>query len=174
MVGDFILPNQLAEHRFEFGDAAGEVVDGLAFGVGETAVFEDITFGPDAHDAARDTDDGGVVGDGMDDDRAGADLDVVADVDVAEDFGAGTDDDAIAEGGVALSLLAAGAAEGDALVEEDVVTDFGGFADDYPGAVVDEKPAADGGSGMDLDAGEKAADLRQDARHERHTPAIQL
>jgi len=33
MMLDFVLRDQLAEHSFQFGDAPGEVVDGLAFGV---------------------------------------------------------------------------------------------------------------------------------------------
>ena len=43
-----------------------------------------------------------------------------------------------------------------------------------PDAVIDEKAASDGGAGVDFDAGEKAADLGHHARHQRHSPSIEL
>ena len=79
----------------------------------------------------------------------------------------------IADGGMALALLAARAAQRDALVQQHVVADFGGLADHHAHAVIDEEAAADGGAGVDFDAGEKAADLRNHARQQRHVPAVQ-
>ena len=40
--------------------------------------------------------------------------------------------------------------------------------------MVDKETAPDGGAGMDLDAREEAARLRDEARQQRHAPAIQL
>jgi hypothetical protein len=94
-----------------------------------------------------------VRGDGADYDGARADFDVVADFDVAEDFRAGADDYAVAERWVPLAGVLACAAEGDALVEEAVVADFGGLADDDAHAVVDEEAAADARRGG-FDAGQ--------------------
>src|SRR5579862_339955 len=173
MVFDFVLGNQLAEHAFEFGDAAGEVVNSLAFGVWETAVFEEAAFGTDAHDAAGDSDYGGIVGDRVDNHRSGANFDVVADADVAEYLGSGADHHAVAESGVALAFFAAGAAERDSLVEQDIISDLGGLADYDSGAVIDEEASADGGAGMDLDSGEEAAGLGDHSRNERDAPAIE-
>ena len=129
-------------------------------------------FGADADDAAGDADHRRVVRDMVDHHRSGADLDVIADADVAEHLGAGADHHAVAEGGMALAALAAGAAQRHALVEQHVVADLGGFADHHAGAVVDEEAAADGGAGVDLDLGEEAADLRNHARQQRHAPAV--
>ena len=87
---------------------------------------------------------------------AGGDEDVAADgapfADdgfAAENGGSGVDGDVVPDGG--MSLLAAEelaecggqSAEGDALVDFDVVADFGGFADDDAGAVIDEEASAE-------------------------------
>jgi len=164
-----------AELRFQMLNAGFEIFDGLPFGIGEFAVFEDFD-GPGlgADDLAGDADDGGMIGDGMHHHTACADLDEVADDDVAEDLCAGADHNVIAEGGVAFPLFFAGAAESDSLVEEDIVADFGGFADDDAHAVIDEEAAANARAGVDFDAGEEAADLGEDAGEEGYSPAIEL
>ena len=58
--------------------------------------------------------------------------------------------------------LGAGAAQGHALVEVAVVADLRRLADDDAHAVVDEEALADLGAGVDLDAGEEAADVRDE------------
>ena len=87
-----------------------------------------------------------------------------ADGDRAEDLGAGTDGDVVADSGVAFGLGQDLSAEGDAVVEHDAVPNFGGFADDNAHAVVNEEATSDGGTGVDFHAGEEAGELRQDAR----------
>ena len=62
---------------------------------------------------------------------------------------------------VALAGLVAGAAKRDALVEHAVVAHNGGFADDDAHGVVDKEMLADLCSGMNLDAGNVAGDLRE-------------
>jgi hypothetical protein len=52
---------------------------------------------------------------------------------------------------MALALLEGGSGQGRALVHEDVVADFGGFAYYYTRAVVDKKAAAYSGAGVDFD-----------------------
>ena len=74
---------------------------------------------------------------------------------------------------MALAPLAAGAAQGHALVEQHVVADFGGLADHDAGAVIDEEAAADGGAGVDFDLGEEAADLRDQRGQQRDAPAVE-
>ncbi len=93
-----------------------------------------------------------------------ADAAARADLDGAEDLGAGADDDVITDGGMALAFGQAGAAERDAVVEGDVVADFGGLADDHAHAVIDEETGADLGAGVDFDAGGKARRLGKPAR----------
>jgi hypothetical protein len=102
----------------------------------------------------------------------GADLDVVANFDVAQHLGAAPHHHAIAQGGVALAFFVARAAQRHALVEQHIVSDFGGFADHHAHAVVDEEPPPDVGAGVNLDPRQEAAGLRDDARRQRHTPTI--
>ena len=151
---------QFVDFGGEFDDDIGEWIANV-FGVGDDhamAVAQD--------DVAGHADDGGVGGHAAQHDGAGADAAVVSDGDVAQDFCAGTHDDVVAERGMALAFVLAGAAEGDALVEGDVVAYDGSFADDRPGAVIDEEAAAEFGTGMDFDSGEQARDLREPAGEE--------
>ena len=122
-------------------------------------------------DVRGDADDGGVGRHVVEDDGARADAGVFADGDVAEDVGVVADEDAVADGGVALAVALAGSAQGDALIEGDVAADDGGFADDDAGGVVDEEAAAEQRAGMDVDAGEEAGDLRENARGETQVGA---
>ena len=93
-----------------------------------------------------------------------ADARAIADGEAAQHLGAGADDHAAAQRGVALgALVQRGAAQRHALVDGAVVADLGGLADDHAHAVVDEHAPADGGAGMDLDAGEKARQVRDEA-----------
>ena len=152
-----------SQYALEFRDAAGQVVNGLPFGVGEPAVFQNAALGTDANHTSGNTDDGGMIRDRVDYHAARADLDVVPDHDIAEDLGASTDDDAVADGGMALTALCTSSAQCHALVDQHVVANLSGFADDYAGAMVDEKAVADSGAGVDLDLSKEPADLRKEA-----------
>ena len=103
--------------------------------------------------------------------RAGADAGVFADGDVAEDVGVVADEDAVADGGVALAVALAGAAQRDALVHGHVAAHDGGFADHHAGGVIDEQAPAEQRAGMDVDAGEEAAHLRENARRQAQVVA---
>jgi hypothetical protein len=111
-------------------------------------------------DASRHAYDGAVVGHVLDDNRVAADFDIVADANVAEHLGARAHGDVVAQGGVALAGLVAGAAECDALVEHAVVAHDGGFADDDAHGVVDKEVLANLRGRVNLDAGDVAGDLR--------------
>jgi len=117
-------------------------------------------------DFAGDADDGAVFGDGMDNNAACADAGAVADVNVAENFRAAADDNVVAKGGMALAGFLPGAAKRDALIQEAVIPDFSGFADNDAHAVIDEKTASDGRAGMDFNAGYPAGGLGNEARDE--------
>src|SRR5215469_15911400 len=112
------------------------------------------------HDVAGHADDGRIVGNAAQHDRARAHPAVVADGDVAQDFGARTHDYIVPDRRVTLALFLAGAAECYALVERNVIADDGGFADDDGGAVVDEKAMTDLCAGVNLDQGKPARHLR--------------
>src|SRR5262249_56960603 len=72
-----------------------------------------------------------------------------------------------------LAFFLAGPAQGNALVHQHIISDLSGFPDDDAGAMIDKKPTADARSRVDLDTGEKAAELRNHARQQRHTPQVQ-
>lgn len=98
----------------------------------------------------------------------------------AQDGGAGIDGDPILNGRVALmiaqTLAGTGrqAAQGDALINLDPLADLGGLADDDAGSVVDEEVLADGGAGVDVNAGETVGVLGHDAGNEGHLQQVQL
>ena len=56
----------------------------------------------------------------------------------------------------------------DSVVEGNVLVDGCGFADDHTGAVVDEKPAAEFGAGVDVDTGDAVGVLGHDPRQIRN------
>src|SRR5262249_18600448 len=72
-----------------------------------------------------------------------------------------------------LAFFFAGPAQGNALVHQHIIADLSGFPDHDAGAMIDKKPTADARSWVDLDTGEKAAELRNHARQQRHTPQVQ-
>src|SRR5262245_41065064 len=98
------------------------------------------------------------------DHRARANLHEIADANVAEKCCSSSHHDFVSEGWGALPGVLASAAKGDSLIENHVVADFRGFADDDAHAVVDKKSAADARSGMNFDSGEAAGKLADHAR----------
>ena len=64
-------------------------------------------------------------------------------------------------------LILAGAAEGHTLIEQAVVADLAGLADDDAHAVVNHQPPSDGRPGMDLDAGFFSCVLRDPSCQEK-------
>ncbi len=96
--------------------------------------------------------------------RVGADLGPVADQDRPQDLRAGAHDHGPPSVGCRLPAFHDVPAQSNAVVERAVVADFGGFADDDAHPVVDEHPPADRRAGVDFDAGQPAAPVRQPAR----------
>ena len=92
----------------------------------------------------------GVGGDGMEHHRAGGDPRAMADLDIAEDLGAGADEHAVADLGMTVAALLAGAAERHVLEHRHVVLDHRGRADHEAGGVVEEDAAPDPGRRMDV------------------------
>ncbi len=88
-----------------------------------------------------------------------ADAGVVPDIHRAKDLGACTDQHVVAQSGVALAGVLAGAAQSDTVVDGAVVPDLAGLAEHDAHAVINEQASADGGTGVDLDAGAAAAML---------------
>ena len=80
----------------------------------------------------------------------GGDPGAFADLDVAEDLGAGADQHAAPDLRVPVAALLAGPAESHVLEHGDVVLDHGRRPDDEPGRVVEEDAASDPGGGVDV------------------------
>src|SRR5215470_14692959 len=74
----------------------------------------------------------------------------MADLDIAEDFGARSDHHAVANLGMAVLILLAGAAEGNAVQDRDIVIDHGRLTADKTSSMIEEDAAADAGSGVDV------------------------
>ena len=88
------------------------------------------------HHFCRHAGDSGVSGHIFQHDTAGAHLGTLPHPDIAQDFGACTDQHAVAYFRVAIAFVLASAAQGDRLQNGDIVADHGGLADDQPGGVV--------------------------------------
>src|SRR5262244_419484 len=84
-----------------------------------------------------------------------------ADGEAADDLRARSHHHVVGEGGVPLLPLVAGAAESHPLEQAHVPPDLGRLADDHSHAIVDEESGSKLGRGMDLDAREEAAQVRQ-------------
>src|SRR5215472_9039049 len=95
--------------------------------------------------------------------RARADAASRADGEGADDLRARSHHHVVGESGVTLLPLVAGAAEGHSLEQAHVPADLRRLTDDHAHAVVDEEPGAQLGRGMDLDAREETAEVRQPA-----------
>ena len=114
-------------------------------------------------DSCRNADSGAVFRNVGEHHGVGGNLDVAADVDGAEHLGTCTNHDVVTQCGVALALVFAGAAQRHALIQQAVVADDGGFADDHAHAVVDEQTFSDLCAGVDLDACLVSGTLGDDA-----------
>ena len=82
MVGDFVFGDEAPQDVFELGDAPRQIIDGLAFGIGEAPVFEHAAFGADADHPSGHAHHGGVIRHRVDHHAAGADLHIIPDADV--------------------------------------------------------------------------------------------
>ena len=117
-----------------------------------------------ALDNARgNTDSRTILGDGFKNNSTRRDFGVVADLERTEYLCARPDHNAVAERRVTLAGVLTGTAEGDTLVERTVVADLRRFTDDDACAVVDEEALADGRTGVDLNAGDRACCLADGA-----------
>ena len=127
----------------------------------------------DPYDLGGDSHGGGPLGHLLEHHRPGGDSGVVVDGDGAQDLGPRPHHHVATQGGVALAHILAGAPQGHPLVEQAVVSQLGGLADDDAGAVVDDQPAADGGAGVDLNAGPEPGPLGQEAGQEFQPVAVE-
>src|SRR6202022_5199227 len=91
-----------------------------------------------------------IVRHGLHQHGAGGDAGAMADLDIAENFSARPDQYAVADLGMAVLILLAGAAKRDAVQDRDVVLDHRGLTADETRGVVEEDAAADPGCGIDV------------------------
>src|SRR5438093_12526648 len=150
---------ELCEPRLELRDAALEALDDVPLRVRRPQHGIVARVG-EGHDMPRHADDCRVWRDVRDDDRPGADLSVLTDRHVADYFRARPDHDVRLQCRVPLSSPRARPTQGHALKEVDVVLDDRRLADNDAHPVVDEKPLADIGAWMDLDACKRSPEVR--------------
>ena len=115
-------------------------VDGFTLGgCGDAAVFQGAEcFRARAYNFGRDAHYGAAIRNRMNNDGAGADLDVIAEANIAEHGGSSADHHALAKSGMPLAAHVAGSAKRDALIEKNVVAYLGCFADHNAEAMIDE------------------------------------
>ena len=59
------------------------------------------------------------------------------------------------------------------MIEENIVAQFGRFADDYAHSVINEQPFADLGPGMNLNTSQKSCKLRDQPRGNKPAQSVQ-
>ena len=92
-----------------------------------------------------------------------ADPGVSAHLNSSQHLGAGSHHYVVGERWVTLAAVFARTAQGDALIEQAAITNFAGFTNHHPHAVIDEHAAADRGAGVDLDPGDSSPQLAEQA-----------
>src|SRR5579872_3132782 len=101
-------------------------------------------------------------------DRACAHAAVIANRYVAQQLGSRSHCDVIAKGRMSLALLFSGSTQRYSLIQRDIVPNDGGLADHGAHAVIDKEASSNLSAGMNLNAGEKARDLRSESRQKTH------
>lgn len=89
----------------------------------------------------------------------GANARSVADGDISEKLGAGTDEHPIAEGGMTFDLSSVCPAKCDPVIQHAIVTDLGSLPDDDTHAVINEEATPDGCPWVNLNPGKKPGEL---------------
>jgi hypothetical protein len=122
----------------------------------------------------RNSDDSGIGRNWFGDDGIGADFCAITDCYVTENFGAATDDDIVTESGMALDGFEINSAQGDALKNQTVVTDFGRLADHHAHSMIDHESFAEFRARVNFDSSQEAPDFTKQAREEKQTISIKL
>jgi hypothetical protein len=126
-----------------------------------------------SYDSSWNSDHSRIIGNWLHNYRARADFYVISNNNISEDLGSGPNNDMVSYRGMALSLFLTGTTESYVLIDQDAVPDLGCLSDNNTHSVVNEKPATDPRSGMDLDSSEETADLGDDARQKWDSSPIQ-
>ena len=103
------------------------------------------------------------LGHGPDHDRTGTNPRAVSDLDVPQDARVGPHHDVLAQLRVALPALGLGASEDDTFVEDAPLSHRGGLPDDDTHSVVDKYAFANPRPGVNLDTGNEAVGMRDEA-----------
>jgi hypothetical protein len=98
-----------------------------------------------------------------------ADFCAVANVNVAEQLGVGTEHHSVSDFRMTVADFVTGTAEGHAVQETDVVADYGGFTDDNVCGVVNQETMTDFGGRMNVHAELAADDALEHLGRERTT-----
>jgi hypothetical protein len=91
----------------------------------------------------------------FDHNRPSANFTVIAYGDRAQDFGTGANHNMVAKGGVSFDIFPRCTAQGNLVVEDAVISDHSGFADNGAATMVDEKAFPNPGARVDINTGQK-------------------
>src|SRR5262245_26985963 len=160
-------PPERLDLSLEQLDALQQVLDGLGHRIGKIGLVQidarahplavlvgDLARHPYHHRVGRYI---------ADDDGASADAAVLTDGEGAEYSRTGAHHHVITQSGMALLPLEAGPAECDPLQQRHILAHLGRLSDHHAHAMIDEDSPAQPGRRMDLDAGERARDVRGEA-----------
>ena len=78
---------------------------------------------------------------------------MISDIDRPQHLGTGTHHDIVSQGGMPLTLILSGSAQGNTLIQQAVVTDHCGFADYNAHSVINKQALSDLRTGMDFNSG---------------------
>ena len=126
-----------------------------------------------AYDSTRDANYGRVIRNGFHDHRTCPDLDAIADLDSAENLGSRANHDFVPNCRMAFAAFMAGPTKRDSLINENVIANFGGLANDHAHAMIDKKAVADCCPRMDFNPSQKTGKLRHETRQDGYTRQIQ-
>ena len=129
-------------------------------------------FAPHPRYAPRNAHYGGMIGNRVNHHRSRADFGVVADRDIAQDFSSGSDHNVVADARMPLALFLARPAQRDALIHQNIISDFSGFTDHDAHAVIDKAPPPDLRAGVNLNSRERAIELREHACQKSKSRAV--
>ena len=117
-------------------------------------------------DASRNTDYCRIRRHRLQHNRARTNLRMITDRKRPQHLRTGSHHNIIADGRMALALFLARTAQSHPLIERDIPAKLRRLTDDDSRTMVNEKPLTDCGSGMDLNAREEAAEIRNHARQQ--------
>jgi hypothetical protein len=159
---------------FEFINAVEKLTRNHGLGIRQLIMVKGAVWGVGAaYIPPWDTNGSAVGGHMAQHNGSGTHTGIIANVDVAKNFGSSPNDNVASDGGMPLACFFPGAAQGDALINQGVVSHKCRFSNDNPHAVVDKDSFAEGCTGVNLYASKKPGQVRDKPGQEGNAMAMQ-